>query len=212
MEILHPLAEQYALKHSSSMDALLDRIHVHTLETHAESHMISGPLQGQLLSMISKMIRPKKILEIGTFTGYSALCLATGLEPGGMLHTIEAREEDATTAAKFFETSPYASRIQVHVGDAHTLLKELNEQWELVFVDADKTGYIDYYEQLMDIVRPGTWLIFDNMFFHGEVLKEDIKGKNAKAIHEFNIHVRNDDRTDNTMVTVRDGLMLIQKR
>jgi len=212
MHILDPLAEHYALEHSSTLDSLLDQIHAYTLETHTESHMISGPLQGHLLSMISKMIQPKRILEIGTFTGYSALCLAEGLTPDGILHTIELRAEDANAAKGFFDKSVYGKKIHLHVGDAHAMIDGLLENWDLIFVDADKTGYIDYYEQLMKIVKPGTWLIFDNMFFHGEVLKEVIKGKNAKAIHEFNEHVQQDNRSENTLVTVRDGLMLIRKR
>lgn len=212
MEILHPLAEQYALAHSSALHEPLDQLHAHTLATHPEAHMISGPLQGHLLSMISSMIRPQRILEIGTFTGYSAICLAAGLQEDGMLHTLERREEDARTAKAFIEKSTYASKIQVHIGDAHQLIEDIQEEWDLVFVDADKTGYVDYYEQLMKKIRSGTWLLFDNMFFHGEVLQDEIKGKNATAIHAFNEHVRGDERTENTLLTIRDGLMLIRKR
>lgn len=209
MDVIHQLANEYALKHSSPMDELLSEIHQYTLENHPESHMISGQLQGNLLTMISRMIQPKRILEIGTFTGYSAICLAKGLPENGVLHTIECRTNEAKVAKEFFEKSSYSSQIILHEGDAKAVIKDLDEQWDLVFVDADKTGYIDYFETLMKRAKSGSFMLFDNVFFHGEVLKEKLSGKNAKAIDAFNEHVSNDKRVDKLMMTIRDGLTLL---
>lgn len=209
MDLIHQLANEYALKHSSPMDDLLSEIHQFTLENHPESHMISGPLQGTLLTMISKMIQPQYILEIGTFTGYSAICLAKGLKEGGKLHTIESRTKEAKVATSFFEKSDYRDQLILHEGDAKEIVKELNEKWDLVFVDADKTGYIEYFELLMKNAKSGSWMLFDNVFFHGEVLKEKLSGKNAKAIDAFNEHVSKDTRVEKLMMTIRDGLTLL---
>jgi predicted O-methyltransferase YrrM len=212
MEIVLPSAQDYALQNSEQQDDLLKDIHEHTLAHHPEAHMISGPQQGQLLTMISQMIRPKRILEIGTFTGYSALCLAKGLTEDGMLHTIEKREADAATANRFFKKSPLVNRITLHVGNALEIIPSLKESWDLIFVDADKTGYKTYYEYLIDSVHPNCWLLFDNVFFHGDVLKENIQGKNGRAIHEFNQHLSSDHRVEKLMLTVRDGLTLVRKK
>jgi caffeoyl-CoA O-methyltransferase len=212
MEIVLTAAHEYSVQFSEEQDALLKEIYAYTIANHAESHMISGPVQGQFLTMISKMIRPKRILEIGTFTGYSALCLAKGLNDAGELHTIEMREADAKLAISFFEKSSVAQKIKLHIGDAHTILDQLNEDWDLVFVDADKTGYVQYYEQLLSKLKPGSWLLFDNVLFHGEVLKDNITGKNAIAIHAFNEHVCKDDRVEKVLLTIRDGLTLMRKK
>lgn len=212
MEIISQAAEQYAKAHSSPTNELLQEIHDFTLQHHAEPHMLSGPVQGKMLSMISRMIKPKRILEIGTLTGYSALCLAEGLPPDGMLHTIELREADAASAQSFFDRSPLKDNIKLHQGDAHEILRELSENWELVFVDAEKTGYIKYFDTLIEKVKPGTFLIFDNVFFHGEVLNEKIKGKSGTAIAAFNEHIKNSNKIDHVMLTVRDGLSIMQKK
>ncbi len=209
MDVIHQLANEYALKHSSPMDELLSEIHRYTLENHPESHMISGQLQGNLLTMISKMIQPKRILEIGTFTGYSAICLAKGLQENGILHTVECRASEAKVAKDFFVKSCYKDQIILHEGDAKEVIKELDEQWDLVFVDADKTGYIEYFEMLMQRVKSGAWMLFDNVLFHGEVLKDKLSGKNAKSIDAFNEHVSKDNRVDKLMMTIRDGLTLL---
>jgi predicted O-methyltransferase YrrM len=174
--------------------------------------MISGPLQGNLLSMLSKMIKPKRILEIGTFTGYSALCLAKGLSSDGVLHTIELRKEDAVIAQAHFDRSEHAHQIKQHVGNAIELLPVLDEDWDLVFIDADKTGYLNYYGLLIEKVKPGTFFIVDNVLFHGEVLKEKISGKSAKAVAAFNAFIREDDRVEKVMLTVRDGLSILLKK
>ncbi len=212
MDFILPLANEYAEKHSSATDALLCEIHAFIQENHAEPHMISGPLQGNLLSMLSRMIKPKRILEIGTFTGYSALCLAKGLSSDGILHTIELRKEDAAIAQAYFDRSEHAHQIKLHVGNALELLPAMAEDWDLVFIDADKTGYLDYYGMLIEKVKPGTFLIVDNVLFHGEVLKEKISGKSAKAIAAFNTFIREDNRVEKVMLTVRDGLSILLKK
>lgn len=212
MEFILPLANAYAEQHSSVTDNLLQEIHAFTLENHAEPHMISGPLQGNLLSMLSKMIKPKRILEIGSFTGYSALCLAKGLSSDGILHTIELREGDAIIAQAYFDRSEHGHQIKLHVGNARELLPAMEEDWDLVFIDADKTGYLDYYGLLIDKVKPGTFFIIDNVLFHGEVLKEKISGKSAKAVAAFNAFIREDNRVEKVMLTVRDGLSILIKK
>jgi len=212
MDIILPLANEYAEKNSSATDGLLQEIHAFTQENHAEPHMISGPLQGNLLSMLSKMIKPKRILEIGTFTGYSAICLAKGLSSDGFLHTIELRKEDADIAQAYFDRSEHAHQIRLYVGNAMELLPAMDESWDLVFIDADKTGYLNYYGLLIEKVKPGTFFIIDNVLFHGEVLKEKISGKNAKAVAAFNTFIRADDRVEKLMLTVRDGLSILLKK
>ncbi len=212
MDFILPLANEYAEQNSSTTDALLKEIHTFTQEHHAEPHMISGPLQGNLLSMLSRMIKPKRILEIGSFTGYSAICLAKGLSSDGVLHTIELRKEDANIAQAYFNRSQHAHQIKLHVGNAKELLPILDEDWDLVFIDADKTGYLDYYGLLIEKVKPGTFFIIDNVLFHGEVLKEKISGKSAKAVASFNAFIREDDRVEKVMLTVRDGLSILLKK
>lgn len=212
MDFILPLANDYAEQNSSVTDALLQEIHAFTQEHHAEPHMISGPLQGNLLSMLSRMIKPKRILEIGSFTGYSALCLAKGLSADGILHTIELRKEDADIAQAYFDRSEHAHQIKLHTGNAKELLPMLDEDWDLVFIDADKTGYLDYYGLLIEKVKPGTFFVIDNVLFHGEVLKEKISGKSAKAVAAFNAFVREDDRVEKLMLTVRDGLSILFKK
>jgi len=209
MDLIHQLANEYALKHSTPMDDLLSEIHQYTLDNHPESHMISGPLQGNLLTMISRMIQPKRILEIGTFTGFSAICLAKGMSSNGILHTVESRETEAKVARAFFDKSEYKDQIILHEGDAKEVIQDLKEPWDLVFVDADKTGYIKYFEILIQDAKPGSWMLFDNIFFHGEVLKEKLSGKNAKAIDEFNLYISKDQRVEKLMMTIRDGLTLL---
>lgn len=212
MELINTVVEAYAKEHTTALDDLLDEIEVYTVTNHPHAQMISGHVQGKVLELFSSMIRPARILEIGTFTGFSALCLAAGLQPGGKLHTIELREADAATARSFFNRSSLADRIELHVGDAMEIISTLQETWDLVFIDADKVNYINYYELTLPSVKKNGWIIADNVLFHGEVLGEYIKGKNAKAIHAFNEHIENDNRVQQAMLTVRDGLLLIQKK
>lgn len=212
MEFLHPLADLYATLHTTPDDELLKAIADYTNETHPKAHMLSGPVQGRLLEMISSMINPERILEIGTFTGYSALCLAKGLKENGKLYTIEMRADDAQKAAVFFNKSALKDKITLQVGDAGSIIPTLKEAWDLVFIDADKVNYTRYYEMVLPDVKTGGYIIADNVLFHGEVLTEKKEGKNAKAIHAFNEYIKNDNRVETVMLTVRDGLMLIRKK
>ncbi len=211
MEIINHIAEDYAKQFSSPLDEILLEIEAYTLQNHPHAQMLSGHVQGKFLTMISCMIKPQQILEIGTFTGFSALCLLKGLQPNGQLHTIEIREDDAATAKKYFEKANVKDTIILHLGDARQVMCTLKQQWDLVFIDADKVSYIEYYELTLPHVKPGGFIIADNVLFHGEVLQHEIKGKNAKAIHAFNEHVAKDTRVQQVLLTVRDGLMLIKK-
>ena len=210
-EVIAPLAESYSARHTSALDELLRVIERETVETHPHAHMLSGQVQGQLLSFLSRILSPKYILEIGTFTGYSALCMVKGLSSEGELHTIEIRQEDAQTALKYFNASQDNNRIHLHVGDAKQIIPTLPREWDLVFIDADKVSYIDYYELVLPRLSKKGVIIADNVFFHGQVLEEPIKGKNAKAIEAFNNHVTNDPQVEQVMLSVRDGLLLIKK-
>lgn len=211
-DLVNILAEQYAAQFSDEGDALLKEIIAYTEQNHPQAHMLSGQLQGALLTMISRLLQPRRILEVGTFTGFSALCLAKGLQAGGELHTIELREEDAAVAQGFFSRSAQSKQVKLHIGNAKDIIPALQETWDIAFIDADKTGYIDYYGLILPNIRPNGLIIADNVLFHGQVLGEEITGKNAKAIHAFNEHVKNDDRTEQVMLTVRDGLSFIRKK
>ncbi|MEO8765814.1 MAG: O-methyltransferase [Ginsengibacter sp.] len=212
IEIILPKAEKYAASFSTPTDSLLQEIEKFTLQNHAHAHMLSGPVQGKLLELISCMIAPENILEIGTFTGYSALCLSKGLKPGGKLHTIEINREDAGISRRYFSKSLQTNQIILHEGNALDIIPSLDGAWDLVFIDADKVNYINYYELTLPRLKKGGFILADNVLFHGEVLEEKITGKNAVAIHAFNQHIAADERVQHVMVTVRDGVMLIQKK
>lgn len=212
MELISLMAEEYAKRNTTRLDAVLQEIEDDTLANHPHAQMLSGHVQGKVLEMISRMIRPARILEIGTFTGFSALCLAKGLQQDGKLHTLELRKEDAAVAKKYFKKSDAENMIELHIGDALQIIPVLNETWDLVFIDADKVSYIDYYELTLPAVKKGGWILADNVLFHGEVLAENVKGKNAKAILAFNEHIKKDERVQQVMLTIRDGLLLIQKK
>lgn len=204
-------AVAYSDVFTTPTDPLLQKVLDETRASHPKAHMLSGEVQGQFLSMLSCMKKPLHILEIGTFTGYSALCLAKGLDANGKLHTIENRTEDAQTAHHYFTQSNYAHQIELHIGDAKEIIPTLQQQFDLIFIDADKTGYIEYYELVVPKLAKGGIIIADNVLFHGEVLDNPISGKNAIAIHAFNEHVNNDPRTSQVLLTIRDGMLLIQK-
>ena len=212
MELIHPQAEMYADRFTTGDDALLEELADFTRKHHAHAHMLSGHVQGQFLQLVSRLLQPQRILEIGTFTGYSALCLAAGLPKEGKLFTLEIRAEDAATARSFFSRSTYANQIISLTGDARTIIPGLGEVWDIVFIDADKTGYIDYYELILPLVRDNGLIIADNLLFHGQVLDDEVKGKNAAAVHAFNLHVQQDQRVQMVMLTMRDGVGLIRKK
>ncbi len=212
MEPIADIVQAYADQFTSPEDELLKQVAAETYAHHAQPHMLSGHVQGKFLEMISRLLQPRRILEIGTFTGYSALCLAKGLLKDGQLHTIELRESDAAVARANFDRSNAAEKIILHVGNALSLLPALRETWDLVFIDADKTGYIDYYNMVLPAVRSGGVILADNVLFHGQVLEQPVSGKNALAIQAFNEMVRNDDRVEQVLLTIRDGLLLIRKK
>jgi caffeoyl-CoA O-methyltransferase len=211
LELIHPSAEAYAEKISSQEDALLKEVNDFTMQHHAESQMLSGHLQGKVLEMISCMVKPRRILEIGTFTGYSALCLAKGLTEDGKLHTLELREADSVLSRGYFDRSVYASQILSHTGNALEIIPKLEETWDLVFIDADKPAYIQYFNLVLPRLRKNGFILADNIFFHGQVLEEEVKGKSAKGIKAFNDFIKERTDVEKVVLTVRDGLLLIRK-
>ena len=212
MELVDPLAQAYAERYSSTLSPLLQDIAAYTAANHPEAHMLSGPLQGKLLELMSHLLRPRRVLEIGTFMGYSALCLASGLSDDGKLHTIELRDEDADRAAENFRRANRQDRIILHRGNALAIIPVLDEVWDLVFIDADKVSYGEYYRMVLPRVRSGGLIIADNVLFHGQVLEAQVEGKSAKAIQAFNELVAADETVEKVMLTVRDGLFFIRKK
>jgi predicted O-methyltransferase YrrM len=212
MEFISPLANNYIEQFSNATPSYLRDMYDATLGSHKHAHLQSNWHQGGLLSFLSKMISPTSILEVGTFTGFSTLCLAEGLSDNGQLHTIELREDDANVATGYFKESPHANKIKMHIGDAKEIIPTLDLHWDLVFIDADKTGYIDYYNLVLPNLSKNGLMIVDNVLFHGEVLEENISGKSAKAIQHFNEMLQKDEITEHTLLTVRDGLTLIRKK
>lgn len=212
MELINEKVEKYAAAFSSKLDAPLAAVYNNTLETHSQAHMQSSAVQGKFLAMMSHMLMPAKILEIGTLTGFSALCLAEGLKADGELHTIEIWDADALVAQNNFDKFALGSKIKLHIGNALSLIPTINAEWDLIFIDADKVNYINYYELTLPLLKKGGIIIADNVLFHGQVLEEPVSGKNAKAIQAFNEHVARDERVEQVICTVRDGLSLIRKK
>ena len=212
MDFINPLANDYTQAYSNATPSYLKSLFEDTLATHEHGHLQSSWTQGGFLSFISKMLAPTHILEIGSFTGFSALCLAEGLTSNGELHTIELREEDAQKAKAAFEKNPRSKQLHIHVGDAKEIIPTLQKKWDLVFIDADKTSYIEYYNLVLPLLNDKGIMIVDNVLFHGDVLEASIKGKSAKAIQAFNEYVLLDQKTEQVMLTIRDGLTLIRKK
>ena len=212
MELINPEVQRYAEDFSSGEDELLKKVSVYTQQQVPDAQMLSGHLQGKVLEMISYMIRPRRILEIGTFTGYSALCLAKGLTEDGLLHTIEAGEAVASKAKEFFLQSKYGSKIILHTGNALETIPSLDEIWDLVFIDADKPEYIGYFNLVLPKLRKNGFILADNIFFHGRALEKEPKEKNARGIKAFNEFIRNNDSIEKVVLTIRDGLYLMKKK
>lgn len=211
MELINPVVQEYAENFSSDSDGLLKEIDSYARQQKLDYQMLSGLLQGKVLEMISYMIKPKRILEIGTFVGYSALCLAKGLSEDGQLHTIEGVEKFAEKAQEFFKQSIYRDKIISHTGNALTIIPTLNEKWDLVFIDAHKPEYIGYFNLVFPGLRKNGFILADNIFFHGEALNDKATGKNAIGIRAFNDYVRQNENIDKVILTIRDGLYLIRK-
>jgi caffeoyl-CoA O-methyltransferase len=211
MDLINPGVQSYAESFSSPEDDLLREINAWTVENHSGSQMLSGHLQGKVLESISWMVRPRRVLEIGTFTGYSALCLAKGLTVDGQLHTIEMRSDDAAVARRYFDRSSFSDKIILHVGNALSIIPELNETWDLVFIDADKPAYIEYFNLVLSKVRQNGFILADNIFFHGEALEDNPKGKSAIGIRQFNEFIKGRKDIEKVILTLRDGLYLVRK-
>jgi caffeoyl-CoA O-methyltransferase len=209
------LLEQYAQAHSQNFSvetlAVLKELeratHLHTLAP----QMLSGALQGEWLSFFSKMIAPAYIVEVGTFTGYSAICLAQGLQAGGCLHTIELNEELEPLINKFVAKADLSEKIRLYIGDAKEIIPTLPDGIDLAFIDADKMAYTDYYEQLLPKIKPGGYLLVDNVIWYGKVLEQNPDTK-TKSIQAFNQYVYQDERVEKFLLTIRDGLYIVRKK
>jgi len=204
--------EEYIESHTTPEPELLYELRRKTFLHTPYPRMLSGPVQGQFLGMISRMIKPGSILEIGTFTGYSAICLAGGLAPGGKLHTIEADPSYAEIAREYFRKANLEDRISLHNGDALEIIPQLNESFDLVFIDAAKENYSDYYQAVFDKVKPGGFILADNALWDGRVLEGvSAKDPETRGMIRFNEEIQRDVRVENVLLSVRDGVMLLHK-
>jgi len=205
--------EEYAESFTTPESPALAALNRETNLKRGDAIMLSGHLQGATLQMLSQMIRPARVLEIGTFTGYSAICLARGLRERGVLHTIEIDEELEDMAATYIEAAGLREQIVQHIGGAAEIIPVLNEAFDLVFIDADKLNYERYYDLVFDKVSPGGFIIADNVLYDGEVVKPaEEQSKNARAIIGFNQKVKADVRVEHLLLPVRDGLMIVRKK
>ena len=210
MEIINEDLLHYSEQHTTPESPLLQKIN---RDTHAKvlmPRMLSGHLQGRVLSMISKLFRPKSILEIGTYTGYSAICLAEGLASDGTLITIDKNEELEGRVREYFEEAGLTSRIQYRIGDATRIVSELTGPFDLVFIDADKENYSRYYDMVIDKVREGGIILADNVLWSGKVLQAK-QDKDTRAIVDFNNKIQMDTRVENVLLPIRDGILMIRK-
>ena len=205
------LVEEYIYEHLDAESKVLNDLYRHTNRNVPYSGMISGHEQGRLLSMISRMIRPEKILEIGTYTGYSAICLAEGLSVGGRLHTVEIDDELADTALSFFEKAGMNDKITLHTGDAVEIIPNLDMLFDLVFIDAAKKQYLNYYHAVFDKVKSGGYIIIDNILWFGKVADLQFQDEATTELRRFNDFVRDDTRVEKAIITNRDGLYILRK-
>ena len=211
MEFIDESLDRYVCDHTAAENDLLKIIN---RETHLEvlqPRMLSGHFQGRVLSMLSKMMRPERILEIGTYTGYSALCLAEGLTKSGKLYTIDVNEELESRVRGYFEQSDYSEQIDYIIGDAMHVIPSMNEKWDLVFIDADKMNYINYYNLIFSQVKIGGYIIADNVLWSGKVADETKIDKDTLLLRSFNDLVSNDERVEEVLLPIRDGLMIARK-
>ncbi len=200
----------YANDHSESEPILLKNLYRETNLEVLNPRMISSPLQGRLLSFLSKLINPKNILEIGTYTGYSALCLCEGLKKNGVIHTVDKNEELSKIQKKYFNRSIFKSQIIQHFGNAKNIIPKLNIDFDLIFIDADKENYIKYFDLVVPKLKSGGLLITDNVLWSGKVLSED-NDNETKIIKKYNTLIKNDTRLKSLMLPIRDGLTLSLK-
>lgn len=212
MEFLPKEIEQYSQEHTQKETEVLYNLN---RETHLKvliPRMLSGHIQGRILSMFSHMLKPKNILEIGTYTGYSAICFAEGMQPDGKLVTIDINNELETMATSYFEKSGYGNQIDMRVGNAIDIIPTLDMKFDLVFIDADKHNYSNYYDLVIDKVNQGGFIIADNVLWSGKVLTDEVNtDTDTKALDEYNKKINSDPRVENMLMPVRDGLMVARK-
>lgn len=204
--------DQYLLKHSQEEDPILQELARHTYLKEVHPRMLSGHILGSFLTMFSRMLSPQRILEIGTYTGYSAICLARGLRPGGTLTTIEVNDELRTTSQLFFQKAELHTQIELINGDALEILPSLEESFDLVFIDANKDDYPDYYKLVIDKVNAGGYILVDNVLWGGKVLDTSFEDQTTRTIDLFNKMIATDQRVENLLLPIRDGIMLIKKK
>lgn len=202
--------QSYAECFTSGESDVLRELREHCYAHYEDRSMLSGLVQGRLLSMFSHMIRPRVVLEVGTYLGYSALCFAEGLATGGKVITLDIQEDTNAVARSFVERSEFADRIEFHLGFATEIIPSLNETFDLVFIDADKPNYSNYFDLVIDKVPSGGFIIADNVLWSGKVL-DDSKDENTQALHDYNQKIQADTRVENILLPVRDGLMVSRK-
>ena len=213
MHFLPQQIDDYIVAHSAAEPELLQQLNRETNEKVLQPRMLSGNYQGRLLSLLSKMIRPQRILEIGTYTGYSALCLAEGLAADGELHTIDINEELYDLQKRYFEASPWKDQIKQHLGDAAEVIPSLKGEFDLVFIDADKPDYPTYFKLIIDKLRSGGIILSDNVLWSGKVIQEvQEDDESTKALLEYNKLLVEDERLETVMLPVRDGLTISRKK
>ena len=210
MQFLPEEIDNYSLTHTEREPKLLAELNRETWANVMTPRMLSGHLQGRMLSMFSKMLMPKNILEIGTYTGYSALCLAEGLKKDGSLHTIDINEEYVFLAKKYFQRSDYSEQIIQHIGNAVNILPDIKENFQLAFIDADKENYSTYFDLIIQKIDVGGYIIADNVLWSGKVLKKD-KDKETLSLDQYNKKVLDDTRLETILLPIRDGLMVSRK-
>jgi|TARA_B100001142_G_C14303447_1_gene643798 predicted O-methyltransferase YrrM len=211
-DIVNNKIEDYIRKNSSKEPEILKDLNKETYLKVLNPRMLSGHIQGRFLSIITKLIKPKKILEIGTYTGYSAICMAEGLIENGIIHTIDINEELVSIQNKYFAKSKCNNSIIQHVGDARNIIKSINEKFDLVFLDADKENYIEYYELVIEKVKKGGLIIADNVLWTGKVVEpEKDDDELTQYLIDFNKMINEDDRVENIILPLRDGLNVILK-
>lgn len=213
MDFLPKKIDDYIVAHSQQEPQLLQELNRETWQKVLNPRMLSGEFQGRVLSMISKLIQPKTILEIGTYTGYSALCLAEGLAPNGELHTLDRNEELFDLQRAYFDKSPYKYQIHQHLGTALDLLPQFDQKFDLVFVDADKANYSNYFHLIIDKMNPGGIILSDNVLWSGKVVEAlDPKDIDTAALLEYNRLLNEDPRLETVLLPIRDGLTLSRVR
>lgn len=204
--------DRYLEDHASLEPELMKKLRRETYQKTTQPHMISGYQQGRLLSIISKMISPKKILEIGTFTGYATLCLAEGLSSDGKITTLDINEDLAYLPKKYFNESEFASQIDFKILDAKEFLKETEEVFDLIFIDADKENYVEYFQLIKPKTKSGSVVLFDNVLWYGKVLDENPKQKSTQIIKELNDLAARDEDFDNLILPLRDGVNFLRRK